>query len=124
MWSIRDFTLASSDAADADRLGKPLQVADWTSIAAGEPSTRTAYSQSMQDEIADAFVPVQGEDRRLLGVVRLSLFSTVRSESWQQPIIGDAGQLSFGCRECTLTTEPKSIPPYTAYEAQTRMAVA
>jgi signal transduction histidine kinase len=64
--------LASSDAADANRLGQQVQVADWASIAAGEPSTQTAYSQRLQEEIVDAFAPVRGGDRQVVGVIRFS----------------------------------------------------
>ncbi len=64
--------LASSDAADADRLGHQLQIANWASIAAGETSVRTTYSQRIRREIVDAFVPVRGQDRQVVGVVRLS----------------------------------------------------
>jgi two-component system sensor histidine kinase BaeS len=64
--------LASSDPADADRLGQQLQIAGWATVAAGEASTHTAYSQSTQEEIVDALVPVMGQDRQVVGVVRLS----------------------------------------------------
>jgi signal transduction histidine kinase len=64
--------LASSDPADADRLGQQLQVAGWATAAAGEPRTQTAYSQRMHEEIVDAFVPVRGQDRKVIGVIRLS----------------------------------------------------
>jgi two-component system sensor histidine kinase BaeS len=64
--------LASSDPADADRLGQQLQIADWATVAAGEASTQTTYSQRMQEEIVDALVPVMGQDRQVVGIVRLS----------------------------------------------------
>jgi len=64
--------LASSDPADADRLGQQLQIAGWATVAAGEPSAQAAYSQRMHEEIVDALAPVMGQDGQLVGVVRLS----------------------------------------------------
>jgi signal transduction histidine kinase len=64
--------LASSDLADANRLGKQLQIAGWATVAAGEPTTQTAYSPGLHEEIVDVLVPVTDQDGRPLGVVRLS----------------------------------------------------
>ena len=64
--------LASSDPTIFDHLGQPFEVADWPTVLAGETVVHTIYSRHMQTEIVDVLVPVQGPDRQVVGVVRLS----------------------------------------------------
>jgi len=64
--------LASSDPADAARVGQALDNLDLTTVLAGEADKRTKYSQQMGREIADVMVPVMGPEGRVLGIVRLS----------------------------------------------------
>ena len=64
--------LASSDPADADRLGSPLDHAGLTQILAGETNVHADYSQHLSTEVADVFVPVFGADKRVIGIVRLT----------------------------------------------------
>jgi signal transduction histidine kinase len=72
--------LASSDSADATRLGQPLEIPGWATVAAGQSHIQTAYSQRMHEEIVDVLVPVVGADRQVVGVVRLSHHLTTLSE--------------------------------------------
>jgi two-component system sensor histidine kinase BaeS len=64
--------IASSDPADAARLGTPLDLAGWSSVLAGETVVRSSYSHSMRAEVVDALAPVIGPNQEVLGVVRLS----------------------------------------------------
>jgi len=64
--------LASSEPADAERLGQVLQPDGWELAISGETSVRTAYSRRMQQEIVDVLVPILDHDRQVVGVVRLS----------------------------------------------------
>jgi two-component system sensor histidine kinase BaeS len=64
--------LASSDPVDAERLGQTIQPDGWDKALAGEISLRSSYSRRMQHEIVDALVPIQGQDRQVVGVVRVS----------------------------------------------------
>ncbi len=66
------YLLASSDPADAERLGQPLELAGLANIMAGKISVRTVYGQRRHEEIVDVLVPVIGPDRGVVGVVRLS----------------------------------------------------
>lgn len=64
--------LASSDPADAERLGRRIELPALSNVLAGEVSVRTTYSRNLREEIADVLVPVLGPDRRVLGVIRLT----------------------------------------------------
>ncbi len=64
--------LASSDAADQSRLGQVLDYPSLGYVLAGEGAVGTGYSAEFHGEIADVLVPVQNEDHRVVGVVRLS----------------------------------------------------
>lgn len=63
---------ASSDAADADRIGQPLDQPDVPRVLAGEAVTQQDYSRRLQAEIADVLLPVKQPDGQVAGVVRLS----------------------------------------------------
>jgi signal transduction histidine kinase len=64
--------LASSDAADVNRVGQRLEHPDLQRVLSGEAVVRQNYSRSLQADIADVLLPVIGTDRQLSGVVRLS----------------------------------------------------
>jgi two-component system sensor histidine kinase BaeS len=64
--------LASSEPADAERLGQTMQPDGWTTALRGETSVRTAYSRQIQDEIVDVLVPIMDQEMQIVGVVRLS----------------------------------------------------
>jgi two-component system sensor histidine kinase BaeS len=66
------YLLASSDPADAGRLGEHLDSLSLTRVLAGEISVGTTYSHQLHVEIADVMVPVFGPDHQVLGIVRLS----------------------------------------------------
>ena len=64
--------LGSSDPADFERLGQPLDLSALETTLAGEISTRTTYSRRLGEEIADVLYPVEGENQQVIGVIRLS----------------------------------------------------
>jgi two-component system sensor histidine kinase BaeS len=64
--------LASSDPADAARVGQILKDLDLTTVLAGEIVKRTKYSQQMQQEIVYVMIPVIDQRGAVTGVVRLS----------------------------------------------------
>jgi two-component system sensor histidine kinase BaeS len=64
--------LASSEPADAGRLGQTIELDGWPTALAGETSVRTIYSRQMQQEIVDVLVPIMDQEGQILGVVRLS----------------------------------------------------
>jgi two-component system, OmpR family, sensor histidine kinase BaeS len=64
--------LASSDAADVNRVGQRLEHPDLQRVLSGEAVVRQNYSRSLQADIADVLLPVIGTDRQINGVVRLS----------------------------------------------------
>ncbi len=64
--------LGSSDPNDAARLGQPLAFAGLNRILAGQSSVHTNYSEHLDSESADAFVPVFGASHQVIGVVRLT----------------------------------------------------
>ena len=64
--------LASSDAADVDRVGQRLDQPDLARALSGEIAARQNYSSHLQSDIADVLLPVVGADRQMNGVVRLS----------------------------------------------------
>ncbi|MGB7874706.1 MAG: ATP-binding protein [Anaerolineales bacterium] len=64
--------LASSDPADADRLGTRVEHPSYEAAREGEIATQLRSSQLLDDDIADALAPVISPDGELLGFVRLS----------------------------------------------------
>jgi two-component system sensor histidine kinase BaeS len=64
--------LASSDPADTERLGQPLDLPALETTLAGEISTRTTYSRRLHEEIADVLYPVKREQQQVVGIIRLS----------------------------------------------------
>jgi signal transduction histidine kinase len=64
--------LASSDPADANRLGQVQAPEGWPSVQAGEVSVRKIYSRRMEHEMVDVLVPVRNAAGQGVGVVRLS----------------------------------------------------
>ena len=64
--------LASSEPADAERLGQIIQLNDWDTVLTGETSVRTIHSRQMQEEIVDVLVPVSDQEMEIAGVIRLS----------------------------------------------------
>ena len=64
--------LASSDPADAGRIGTQVEHPSYGTAREGKIATQLRYSQAMGDDIADALAPVVGMDGKLLGFVRLS----------------------------------------------------
>ena len=65
--------LASSDAADAGRLGQVLDAPDLSRVRSGETVVRADYfSPSLQTEIADVWQPVTQANQSVVGIVRLS----------------------------------------------------
>lgn len=64
--------LASSDPADAARLGDIVQPDGWTIALTGETSVRAGYSRQTEQEIVDVLAPVLDENCQVAGVVRLS----------------------------------------------------
>lgn len=66
------YLLASTDAADADRLGTVVDSPLLTDVLGGEVVMQTSYSRQLHAEIADVWYPVLGADQQPVGVVRLS----------------------------------------------------
>jgi two-component system, OmpR family, sensor histidine kinase BaeS len=64
--------IASSNSADAGRIGTQFDIPSWASVLAGETIVRSIYSQSVRAEVVDALAPVFGPNQQVLGVVRLS----------------------------------------------------
>jgi two-component system sensor histidine kinase BaeS len=64
--------LASSDPADARRVGQHIDVADWSQILQGATVVRSSYSQGMHTDVVDAYSAVPGSNGQVVGVVRLS----------------------------------------------------
>lgn len=64
--------LASSDPADAGRLGTQVEHPSFETARDGEVATQLRYNQALGDDIADALAPVIGPDGQVLGFVRLS----------------------------------------------------
>ena len=71
--------LASSDPADAGRVGRVYESFDRADVLDGDVSVRTTHSRQLEAEVAQVLVPVVGADRQMMGVVRLSRrLTTVR----------------------------------------------
>ena len=64
--------LASSDAADAARIGQSIQLPALASVLAGNENAHTVYGQNLNTEIVDVMEPVVAPDGRVIGVVRLT----------------------------------------------------
>ncbi len=64
--------LASTEPADAERLGQTVQPEGWSTVLARETSVRTVHSRQMQQEIVDVLVPIMDQEKQIAGVVRLS----------------------------------------------------
>jgi signal transduction histidine kinase len=71
--------LASSDPADARRVGRVYESLNRADILDGDVSVRTIYCNQLEAEVAQVLVPVIGPGRQMMGVVRLSRrLTTVR----------------------------------------------
>jgi signal transduction histidine kinase len=76
--------LASSEPGDASRLGQVLNYAGLTNALAGEVSVGTSYSQYLQSDIVDVWMPVLGPNQQIAGVLRLSRrFASVQEQFLQ-----------------------------------------
>jgi signal transduction histidine kinase len=64
--------LASSDAADAEQLNQRIDLPDLPPVLAGNVAVHTAYGQGLGADVVDVLVPAIGQDRRILGAVRLT----------------------------------------------------
>ncbi len=64
--------IASSDPADQSRVAQPVVHAGMSDILAGQISVHTDYSQHLDAEVADAFIPLIGPNHQVLGVIRLT----------------------------------------------------
>jgi signal transduction histidine kinase len=66
------FLLASSDSADAERLGQPYEPFQRADLKAGQLGVETSYSRQQLAEIIQVSIPVMEPGQQLLGVIRLS----------------------------------------------------
>ena len=64
--------LASSESADVDRVGQPLDHPDLSKVLTGETSIHVDYSSRMHSEVADVLMPVSGSDGQVVGIIRLT----------------------------------------------------
>ncbi|NOZ28806.1 MAG: HAMP domain-containing histidine kinase [Chloroflexi bacterium] len=64
--------LASSDPADTESLGQPIDLPGLSDVLSGEINVRTSYSRHLRAEIADVLVPVPGPDQQVVGAIRLT----------------------------------------------------
>lgn len=64
--------LASSDAADAGKVGQPMATGDLATAESNVVSARATYGLVIETEIADVLVPVLGPDQSRQGIVRLT----------------------------------------------------
>ncbi len=64
--------IASSDPADADRLGTQVEHPGFDAAQQGQIFTQLHYSQTLEDNMADALAPVVGPNGEVLGFIRLS----------------------------------------------------
>ncbi len=64
--------LASSDQADASRIGQTMQFAGLDNALAGKSNVRTVYSQNLDVEVVDVMTPVIAPNGRVIGIVRLT----------------------------------------------------
>lgn len=69
---------ASSDPADAGRMGQALDVPDFTSGQDRDVVAHVDYSSRLHGEIVDVYAPVTAADGEMLGIIRMSYrFTTV-----------------------------------------------
>jgi two-component system sensor histidine kinase BaeS len=68
--------LASSDPADASRLGTYVEHPGYETARQGEVATQLRYSWALGDDITDALAPVTSTDGEVLGFIRLSYHYT------------------------------------------------
>jgi signal transduction histidine kinase len=68
----RGRVLASTEPADSNRIGQPLNHQNMEKILTGSPDIRADYSHGLHSEVADVFMPVKGVDGQVLGVIRLT----------------------------------------------------
>jgi signal transduction histidine kinase len=64
--------IASSDPADADRIGSQMEHPGLEAARGGQVVTELRYSQNLDDNMADALAPVVGPNGEVLGFIRLS----------------------------------------------------
>jgi signal transduction histidine kinase len=64
--------LASGNSSDDQRGSNLLTVAGMSEALAGRESVQTNYSQRLDAEIVDVFVPVRGSNQQVIGVIRLT----------------------------------------------------
>ena len=85
MWLAPDGRLlASSDPADADRLGQLLDIPEFTLARPDDVISRTDYSQRLHGEIVDVYAPVITTENQIVAIVRLSYrFATVYEDFMQ-----------------------------------------
>jgi two-component system sensor histidine kinase BaeS len=70
--SPEGFLLASSDPADAERLGQPFEPFQRADLMAGHLSVETSYTRQQFAEIIQVSIPVMRPGQQVLGVIRLS----------------------------------------------------
>lgn len=76
--------LASSDPLDQKRLGQQPDDMEALPQPAQTISRQVHYSSRLEAQIIDVFVPVPGEDRQILGYVRISFpFASITDEIFQ-----------------------------------------
>jgi signal transduction histidine kinase len=92
----RGRVLASTDPADADRLGQPLADLDLHRALEDGITSRTEYSLRLKAEITDVMAPVVGADNKVLGIVRLSHELTAVQEGFRRLRILVLGVLAVG----------------------------
>jgi len=64
--------LASSDSADAGRVGQVVDLPALPDALAGETVVSTRYSRNLDAEVADVLTSVRGPDGQVIGVLRLT----------------------------------------------------
>jgi two-component system, OmpR family, sensor histidine kinase BaeS len=80
--------LASSDAADQDRLGQAITDTDISNAQKGYSISHIDYSRGLDAEVIDVFAPVFGIGTQVIGIVRMSYpYTTVYDELLQTRFI-------------------------------------
>ncbi len=64
--------IASNDSGDAALVGQPQEVANLTTVLAGQQNVQITYTYNLQADIVEVLVPVAGPNQEVLGVVRFS----------------------------------------------------
>lgn len=75
---------ASSDPADANRLGQVIDYAGLSEVQAGRTSVTQDYNRFLQADIADVWQPVMRPDGTVAGIIRLSYRLTAVNERFSQ----------------------------------------